>query len=392
MKKIISFLILVLIPVFSAWAYPDIGNDYEYKTAVDYITEEGIVSGYPDGTYRPDHKINRAEFTKIVVGAGLSYDPGQDTSGYDIYQPVGLSFSDIEPGSWYIPYLRKAVENGIIDGYPDGTFKPSANINLVEASKILVKTLNVQTSEPKRQDWYSEYIETLDQFKYIPSSFSYLSQEVTRGDMAEFVWRILAKKSDRSSVTVSELQNPCYPLGDEVPDNVDMDRVRVTWLKWYNEARSAEGREPLVYNHQLSRTANVWSQEAVRRSEITHQRNPGDSYYDYWKITEWFKDLGLVFKNVNRVTHTENIAWEYYNCSESQSDCTDYMIPQARKAFDFYIGEKGKDYTAHYDSIMQPYFKEVGLGIAIDRSAKRYYLTVHYGTEITSSPWPICSE
>ena len=105
---------------------------------------------------------------------------------------------------------------------------------------------------------------------------------------------------------------------------------------------------------------------------------------------KWFKNLGLEFKNVNRITHTENIAWEYFDCPESNADCTENMIPQARKAFDFYMGEKGEAYTAHYDSIMQPYFKEVGLGIAIDRSAKRYYLTVHYGTEITSDPWPIC--
>ena len=66
------------------------------------------------------------------------------------------------------------------------------------------------------------------------------------------------------------------------------------------------------------------------------------------------------------------------------------MIPQVRKAFDFYMSEKGQAYTAHYDSIMNPYFKIVGLGIAVDRSANRYYLTVHYGTEITSNPFPIC--
>jgi uncharacterized protein YkwD len=390
LKILFSILgLLFLIPSL-VFAYPDVLTDYDYKTAVDYISEEGIVSGYPDGTYRPGSKINRAEFTKIVVGAGLNYDPGQDPSGYDIYALAGLSFSDIEDGAWYIPYLRKAVQNGIIDGYPDGTFKPAANINLVEAAKILVKTLNVETEEPQGSEWYSEYIETLDNLKYLPPSFGYLAQVVTRGEMAEMVWRILTKNHNQEFVTVSKLENPCYPLGDDVPANVDMQLVRATWLQWYNDARAAEGITPLTYNSQLARTANVWSQEAVRRGEITHKRDPGDSYYDYWKITQWFKDLGLEFKNVNRITFTENIAWEYYNCSESQPDCTDHMIPQARKAFDFYMSEKGKAYTAHYDSIMQPLFKEIGLGIAVDRSANRYYLTVHYGTEITSNPWPIC--
>jgi hypothetical protein len=43
------------------------------------------------------------------------------------------------------------------------------------------------------------------------------------------------------------------------------------------------------------------------RGEITHKRNEGDVYYDYDKITSWFKDRGVVCKNIYGVTHTENI-------------------------------------------------------------------------------------
>jgi hypothetical protein len=56
------------------------------------------------------------------------------------------------------------------------------------------------------------------------------------------------------------------------------------------------------------------------------------------------------------------------------------------------MAEKDKAYKAHYNSIMNKYFKEIGLGIAVDRSTHKYYLTVHYGTEIISNPWPICNE
>ena len=380
MKKIILSIGVFFIFIAAALAYPDVGSDYQYKTAIDYITEEGIVQGYPDGTYKPNNKINRAEFTKIIVEAKIGENPIASASN---------CFPDVPSDQWFASYVCYAKSRGIISGYPDGYFRPANNINLVEAAKILVNTLEIP-KEPQGTEWYSEYIEAMATFKYLPPTFTYFDQKVTRGEMAEMVWRILEQKSDQESVTVAELNNPCYPLGDDVPANVDMERVRATWLNWYNDARAEEGITPLTYNPQLSRTANVWSQEAVLRGEITHQRDPGDSYYDYWKITEWFKDLGLEFKNVNRVTYTENIAWEYYNCPESQADCTDHMIPQVRKAFDFYMSEKGQAYTAHYDSIMNPYFKIVGLGIAIDRSANRYYLTVHYGTEITSNPFPIC--
>jgi len=389
-KTIFSFGFALLIPTL-VLAYSDVPDSYQYKVAVDSISEKGIVSGYADGTFKPEAKINRAEFTKIVVGVALNYNSSQDPSGYDIYAPASLSFSDIEPKAWYIPYLRKAVENDIISGYPDGTFKPAQTINLVEAAKILVNSFKVQTIQPVGSEWYSQYLETLAGQNAIPSTFHSMTQAVTRGEMAEMVWRILEKKTDQPTTPLAELLNPCNPLGDEAPANVDMKRVRETWLKWYFDARLAEGLATYVYNDQLSRTANIWSQEAVRRGEITHKRDPGDAYYDYNKITAWFKNLGLEFKNVNRVTHTENIAWEMFNCSASQSDCTDEMISQVRKAFDFYMAEKDQPYKAHYNSIMNKYFKEIGLGIAVDTTKHKYYLTVHYGTEIISNPWPICT-
>ena len=389
MKKwIAGFLLFILAPL--ALAYSDVPSSYLYKEAVDFISGKGIVSGYADGTFKPEAKINRAEFTKIVVGAALNYNSSQDPSGLDIYALAGLSFSDLESGAWYVPYLRKAVQNEVISGYPDGTFKPAQTINLVEAAKILVNSFKIETVQPQGSEWYSEYIETLSYKNYIPSTFKYVSQDVTRGEMSEMVWRIMEKKSDQPTTPLTELLNPCYPLGDQVPANVDMQRVRETWLKWYFDARAEQGLPPYVYNDQLSRTANVWSQEAVRRGEITHKRDPGDAYYDYVKITAWFKNLGLVFKNVYGVTHTENIAWEMYACSASQVDCTDDMISQVRKAFDFYMAEKDKAYKPHYNSIMNKYFKEIGLGIAVDRLAHKYYLTVHYGTEIISNPWPLC--
>lgn len=387
MDRLKKWILLSLIAFFTyslhAFAYTDVGSGYDYKTAVDYITEEGIVEGYDDGTYRPSAQINRAEFTKIIVEAKIGSNP---------ISYAKRCFPDVYGQQWYASYVCYAKEQGWVGGYPDGDFKAANNINVVEAAKILVNVLDVPKYPTEGKEWYSQYMEAMDRQHYLPPSFGHFAQEITRGEMAEMVWRILANKTDQPHKTVAELESPCNPLGDDVPANVDMERVRATWLKWYNDARVEEGIGALVYNDQLARTANIWSQEAVRRGEITHKRDPGDSYYDYWKITEWFRNLGLEFKNVNRVTHTENIAWEYYNCSQSESDCTDHMIPQVRKAFDFYMGEKGKAYTAHYDSIMNPYFNEVGLGIAVDRSANRYFLTVHYGTEIVSDPISICSD
>ena len=378
-----NFLIFIILAIFviptKVFGYSDVASDYSYKTAIDYITQKGIVKGYADGTYKPNVKINRAEFTKIIVEAKLAAEPDKPTSD---------CFPDVTKDQWFASYVCYAKEKGFIGGYPDGKFKPADNINLVEASKILVNVLNIPTNEPKGSEWYSEFIEAMADLKYIPSVFGYFAQSVTRGEMAEMIWRILEKKSDQTSATVAKLSTPCYPLGEDVPGNIDMARVRSAWLSWYNGVRSSAGLHGYKYNEQLSRSAIAWSEQSKIKGYMDHKRASGDSYYDYWKIAGWFKDLGLEFKNVNRITFTENIGWGPYRCSKTE--CTDDLLSAVRYTFDFYMAEKGKSYTAHYDSVMSKYFKEIGLGIAIDEKAGKYYLTVHYGTDITSDPWRIC--
>jgi uncharacterized protein YkwD len=390
MKKwILVFTLAVSFPAL-ALAYSDVGDSYAYKTAIDSISAKGIVSGYDDGTFKPSASINRAEFTKIVVGSALSYDPAQDPSGLDLYSNQGLSFSDLSPKAWYIPYLRKAVENNVISGYDDGTFKPTQTINLAEASKILASSFKLALVQPVGTEWYSQYLETLAGQNAIPATFHSPTQAVTRGEMAEMVWRILEKKTDQPSATLAQLNNPCNPLGENVPSNIDMAKVRATWLKWYNDARAAAGLYAYVYNDQLNRSAITWSETCKARGYMDHRRNPSDAYYAYSTLSAWFKNLGLEFKNVNRVTFTENIGWGVFKCS--QADCTDDLISAIRTTFDFYMAEKGTASHAHYDSVMNAYFKEIGLGIAIDETSGKYYLTTHYATEITSNPLPICGE
>ena len=98
----------------------------------------------------------------------------------------------------------------------------------------------------------------------------------------------------------------------------------------------------------------------------------------------WFESLGLEFKNIGGITYTENIGWGPYSCSEE--DCTEELEDALRSTFDFFMSEAGQAYRPHYNSVMNNGFKEMGLGIAVDERAKRYYVTVHYGTQIVSGP------
>jgi Cysteine-rich secretory protein family len=161
---------------------------------------------------------------------------------------------------------------------------------------------------------------------------------------------------------------------------VDISRVRSTWLSWYNGTRTGLGLSSYSYDTRLDSTAHDWNIVFAEGKGMNHhRRNPGDSYYDFAVIDNWFIARGVNPKIVSRAKHTENVGYGYYSCS--QSDCTDALISSIRSTYDFFMSEKGKAYDAHYRSIVQPNFSKIGLDVIVVPSERRYYLTVHYITE-----------
>ncbi len=161
---------------------------------------------------------------------------------------------------------------------------------------------------------------------------------------------------------------------------VDMNRVRSTWLTWYNGTRADLGLSPYSFDARLDTSAHAWNIKFAEGKWLNHHRRSStDSYYNYNIITEWFRNQGVVGKVVGWATTTENVGYGYYNCNSS--DCTDELISSIRTTYDFFMSEKWKSYDPHYRSIVQPNFTEIGLDIIVVPSDRRYYVTVHYITE-----------
>lgn len=122
----------------------------EYEKAVSRLVAFGILEGYPDGTYQPEKDITRAEFAKILVEAlGL---------GSAANAAVGkTNFSDVTASHWAAGYMNVASGQGLIKGYPDGTFKPSKQVSYAEALTMLVRALGYQDSFLKGS-WPGNYV------------------------------------------------------------------------------------------------------------------------------------------------------------------------------------------------------------------------------------------
>ena len=113
--------------------YADVAADAWYNTAVSTMTKAGIVDGYPDGTFRPDAPITRAEMAKIIsLFAKLDKSESR--------------FTDIA-GHWAEAYIKLAAGNGWIAGYPDGTFAPQRNITRAETATMINRVLDRVPSE-----------------------------------------------------------------------------------------------------------------------------------------------------------------------------------------------------------------------------------------------------
>jgi len=197
--------------------FTDVPSGSEYYDAISYLQTEGIVGGYPDGSFKPYQTINRAEFAKIIVGAS-GYKPETDPSGYDIYSLSGLNFTDLESGAWYVPYLREAQKQGYVSGYPDGTFKPEQNINFAEAAKIIVVSTGGEFAGAgyAPEDWFHKYVNVLEGLHAIPTTINTFDQKITRGEMAEMLYRMRANVTTKPSETYDEIAQPRGTITGEV--------------------------------------------------------------------------------------------------------------------------------------------------------------------------------
>jgi cysteine-rich repeat protein len=102
-----------------------------YTPYVTTAADLGIVEGYDDGNFRPGNNINRAEALKVLLLA-----KGVDVEGYDTTSAT--SFSDVSESIWYAAYVAYAVDNDLIEGYADGTFKGGNDILRAEIAKLTV--------------------------------------------------------------------------------------------------------------------------------------------------------------------------------------------------------------------------------------------------------------
>ena len=284
MKRIFSFVLVFAILAgsfasFSTVAYADTavateGTEVLKKVPADVIGTEhedavrrlvafGIIGGYPDGSYKPERVVNRAQFAKIIVEALGLRDAVPAAEG----QSTG--FKDVAGDYWAAGYINVASGQGLIKGYPDGTFKPAREVTYAQALTMLVRALGYQ-DEFLRGTWPGNYVSKaadvgITSGVRIPSN---AQEAAKRGYVAELVNNALdAKvvkvdtyKPNTGSVEYYETEIPLLKdkleiskyedtriVADKiVDDGLDKDEVTVRFLedtdRHRNDSRYSRGQ------------------------------------------------------------------------------------------------------------------------------------------------------
>jgi hypothetical protein len=112
--------------------YPDVAADYWASQQVSYIGTLGIIQGYPDGSFKPEGNITRAELSTLLIRTAASGDA-------NVPSATGQVFPDVKLAHWAVKYINLASDKGIVKGYPNGTFRPAANITRAEGLSMIAR-------------------------------------------------------------------------------------------------------------------------------------------------------------------------------------------------------------------------------------------------------------
>ena len=187
----LSLSLFFSVPVQAVATVTDIQNHWAAQP-IQNLAEREVINGYPDGTFKPDQAITRAELAKMLSKA-LGYQP-----------VAGDKFPDTD-GHWAESYMNALGESKVMNSFADGNFQPERTVSRAQLTTFIARILSLAKPEEKfgtdwsgsfvdvpSDHWAFRYIELSNKFELLPPEYKtqfHPDQAVTR---AEVAWMIQA--------------------------------------------------------------------------------------------------------------------------------------------------------------------------------------------------------
>lgn len=185
-------LVLMLGSIVTVYAdttiYPSDVINTPLMTSVKFLIDKKVLSGYPDGTFKPNNQITRAEIAVAVAKMT------NRTSDLDAMAQKNV-FKDLSGYDWAKGHINALVDAGIIKGKSSTTYAPSSNITYAELITILVRTKAGAASELDVQgNWPNNYIQYVQLYNMLGDvTVTDWNAPATRGDTAKLMYRFTPK-------------------------------------------------------------------------------------------------------------------------------------------------------------------------------------------------------
>lgn len=153
--------------IFANWSehknpFPDTDLNKIAGMAAAELNRRKVLQGYEDGSFGGNRDVNRAEAAKFLLVS--RYETVEDKKRNN-------PFKDLDDSQWYMKYVLRANELGIIEGYKiDQTFRPQKTVNRAEFVKMMVETFDLETELPvtfsdvKTSDWFHKYVGAAEKY------------------------------------------------------------------------------------------------------------------------------------------------------------------------------------------------------------------------------------
>ncbi len=323
MKKLICFMLILVIcthivPIYADTAFTDVDPSHYCYEAVTNIKNLGIITGYDDGSYKPDNPISRAEMATVMClmnTDGISHNASRE-------------FTDVPSTHWATEFIKTASQKKIIVGSGNGLFRPNDNVTFEEAVKMtIMATGKGENITPGKSDWSKAYLEIAEATGITKNVKGKKGEFATRADVAVMINNALEIMENNNIMLYSK---PLYNTDTNIPLNVSFVLDQTVFLK-----------DNSVYHKELAKASLMLSMTAY--SHINTGTVPKGN------LTDVLGDIG--FNDI----YTVNLAKTY-----SDNDVTEFTLGRktvktGEKATELIVvsvrGTNGtlKEWTSNFD-------------------------------------------
>ena len=324
-KKVLSLVLCVamMLSVMVVGAGAAFSDQSKIKNteAVDACTALNIIGGYPDGSFKPEGNITRAEVTKMIcVALNGGKEPNLATNATPTFSDVRTNANS----AWAEKYIESCYAQGIVSGVGAGKFAPAGNVTGTQLAKMLLVSLGYKSeNEGFTGNAWATNVNVRASQKGLYAGLEKMDSNaaITRDNAARMVWNALQAYEVEYKTNLVAGANGQLSTQVTVSDKVDGNFKKITLLRDKYDAWTNVGTLVGVKNNEIS----LYMNDADQATSDLVNKAPNNANIKFTKVSKDYSELmGKKVKVIFKNGKTNDVIGVY-----ATSDNTSYTVNQA---------------------------------------------------------------